>query len=684
METVAPPKSGRKAGVTGTLTTQRKFWMPKKNFKREKYKMSRISLVLIFGLATVFGSGTALAQGTAAKAPAAPTKKAAAGAKSRGRAVLATDPVITIDGLCASHAPETSVCKTVVNRREFESFLKALSATTRGVEPAVYRKIAQNYFSLLLYAEAGQKAGVDKDPRFEQVMEAIRLRALGDMYRVHVTEQALQISDQEIEAYYKKNIADYEEVDLDRFQVPKNNVVNLSDVEFRAKAKQLAEDLQARAAKGEDVAKLEKEALNALGVKDNPLIQIGLRRGRFKDEEEKAIFALKQGEVTPVFDEGGLWMFFKRTSRETLTFEEVKSEIRGVLYRDKTAGLEKALHDAVHVDYNQAYFATSPTAFNDASNAASSGGNSTTKKEVAPGDAVITLHGLCGSQKPETGSCTRVITREQFEPLLKMALMNARNVTGAIPRAIAEGYVDDLIYADAAEKAGLDKDSRLPGVMKMVRQRALGDLYRLREEETARNIPKEEIEADYQKNLAGFEELTLSHISVLRQRPKAPSDADFEAKAKQLAGDLHERAAKGEDMEKLQLEVYEKLGVRNPMQYYIDQGIKTPPASSMKPIRRGEMEQKTEAELFALKPGQISSVREFPTAYVIYKLESRRTIPLEEVTAEISQKLYQKKLVELMTPVVPVRAEYNERYFAAFAPKSEVASQAEQKAVSQR
>lgn len=625
--------------------------------------MSRISLVLIFGLATVFSLEAALAQGTAQKAPAAPTK-AAAGAKSKGRAVLATDPVITLEGFCAGATSEAGACRTLVSRRDFESFLKALSATTAGVEPSVYRKIAQNYFSLLLYAESGQRAGVDKDARFEQVMEAIRLRALADMYRVQLTEKAQHIPDAEVEAYYKKNIADYEEVDLDRFQVPKNNMANLSDVEFRSKAKQLAEELRLRAVKGEDVTKLEKEALNALGLKESSNVQIGLRRGQFKEEDEKTIFALQQGEVTPVLDAGGLWMFFKRTSRETLPFEMVKNEIHGTLYSDKTVGLDKALHDAVHADYNEAYFATSPTAFQNAANGASSVGNSTAKKEIAPGDAVITIHGLCRSQKPETGPCTRVITREQFEPLLRIALINATTPTSAIPRSIAEGYVNDLIYADAAEKAGIDKDARLPGVMMLVRQRAFGDLYRLKEDEKARDIPKEGIEAYYQKNSADFEELTLTHISVPRQRPRIPSDADFEAKAKRLAYELQERAIAGEDMEKLQKEVYQTLGLQSPYADYEARGIKTPPVSSLKPIRRGNMEQKTEAELFALKPGEITSVREFPTAYVIYKLESRRMIPLEEVTAEISMKIYQQNMATLMKPLGSVQARYNERYFS--------------------
>jgi hypothetical protein len=76
------------------------------------------------------------------------------------------------------------------------------------------------------------------------------------------------------------------------------------------------------------------------------------------------------------------------------------------------------------------------------------------------------------------------------------------------------------------------------------------------------------------------------------------------------------------------------------------------------------MEQKTEGELFELKPDQITSVREFPTAYVIYKLESRRTIPLAEATPEISQKLYQQNIATLMKPLAAVQARYNERYFS--------------------
>lgn len=98
------------------------------------------------------------------------------------------------------------------------------------------------------------------------------------------------------------------------------------------------------------------------------------------------------------------------------------------------------------------------------------------------------------------------------------------------------------------------------------------------------------------------------------------------------------------------------------------------------------MEQMTETELFALKPGQITSVREFPTAYVIYKLQSRRTIPLQEVTPEISRKLYQQNLAKVMKPLASVQARYSERYFSPSGggPVSAAQSGAAQKAVAQR
>ena len=105
--------------------------------------MPRIPFVLI--LIATAALAQKVPQQTAPKLPIA----VLAAEKSKAKVVAPTDAVITIQGLCTVSAESkpasgAGVCKAVVSRRDFDSFLKALSATTRGVEPSVYYKVAQN------------------------------------------------------------------------------------------------------------------------------------------------------------------------------------------------------------------------------------------------------------------------------------------------------------------------------------------------------------------------------------------------------------------------------------------------------------------------------------------------------------------------------------------------------------
>jgi hypothetical protein len=519
--------------------------------------------------------------------------------------------------------------------------------------------MAEVYSTLLVSSGAGERAGVDKDPRFEQMLRITRLRALARMYRSQQFNAAINIPVEEIDTYYKKNINSFEEVDLDRFLLPKDNPANLSDEAFREKSKKLAEALHARAVKGEDIAKLEKEGLEALGEPGPPIIAVGVRRGQVEEKADKEIFALGPGQVTSVLDERGLRMFFKRTDRKFLSRDTVKSEIIGTLFREKLDTLDKRLHDGVKVDYNEAYFGPSPEkkAVVDAKSPAST--TSKQQKSVAAGDPVITIHGVCGSDRPDSSSnsCTVIVTREQFDPLLKLAVLTASNANPASARSVAKEYVDTVIYAKAAERAGIDKDRRMNDLTELARQRALSDMYRLKLDEKAHHASNDEIKAQYTSHLSSFDEVKLSHVSVLKSNPLRPHDADFSERAKKLATELRERAAHGEDMEKLQKEAYEKLGLKNP------------PAALMLPLRRGSLEQQTEREIYGLKSGQVTTIKDIPSAYVFYRLESRRTVPLEEAKNEISYFLYRQKLQKLVKSASEgIRVEYNDNYFSSIAP----------------
>src|SRR6185312_11966992 len=100
---------------------------------RGSKRMPRIPFVLI--LIATAALAQKVPQQTAPKSPSA----VLSAKKSTAKIVAPTDPVITIQGLCSSAskpASGASVCKTTVSRRDFEIFLNALSATTRGVEPS--------------------------------------------------------------------------------------------------------------------------------------------------------------------------------------------------------------------------------------------------------------------------------------------------------------------------------------------------------------------------------------------------------------------------------------------------------------------------------------------------------------------------------------------------------------------
>jgi PPIC-type PPIASE domain len=287
------------------------------------------------------------------------------------------------------------------------------------------------------------------------------------------------------------------------------------------------------------------------------------------------------------------------------------------------------------------------------------------KKTAEPGrvvpstEPVITIHGLCdpqGERAAMEGSCKTAITRKQFEFMLETLRATSRDIQPEMRRNAAEGYAELLVYSDAAKKAGLERDPRFERVMRLTLMRALADMYRQQRDEQAHNISPEEIQADYKKNIAGFEEFQLSRITLPKNNPANLNDLEFRAKAQHLAGDLHERAVKGEDLDKLQKTAFETLGV------------KTPPATRMVPVRRGSFDPETEAEILALKPGHVTKVVEVPGAYIFYRLESRRTASLEEVNGEISRRLTREKLDRLTNALTgSVKVDYNDLYFGSAA-----------------
>jgi hypothetical protein len=284
--------------------------------------------------------------------------------------------------------------------------------------------------------------------------------------------------------------------------------------------------------------------------------------------------------------------------------------------------------------------------------------------ELPPETPVISIKGLCPAENspavsnkvPSTNDCAMTVTRQKFDNLVKAFNTNNQAVTPAQRRNLGQSYVELLIFSEAAKAAGIENTPAFVEVMRVLRMKTLGDLYRNQLAEQYRNPSQQEIEDYYKANQEKFEGAKLTRIFIPTNDPDpqatAEKKADYQKKAPQVADDIQARAAKGEDMSKLQKEAYTTLAI-----------AATPPTTDLGLARHGTFPPKIEQEIFSHKAGEVFRSDE-GTGHMIYRVDSRQTSPLESVKAEITQQLFRQKM-EAKTKELneAVHAQYDERYF---------------------
>jgi bifunctional DNA-binding transcriptional regulator/antitoxin component of YhaV-PrlF toxin-antitoxin module len=290
------------------------------------------------------------------------------------------DPVITLKGFCADPTQQGDACKTVISRAQFEKLSEALQPK---MSPAMRRQMATAYARMLRMTTVAEKRGLDKEPKFDEMMYFARMQILSQQLGRLLQEDSAKVSDSDIEDYYKKNEASYEQATVARIFVPRTKqivnsavapkpgaktatdgaatVPNPSPTEAQKQAaeeamKKLAANLRERAAKGEDPDKLEKEAYAAAGLQGNPpTTKMERVRRTTLPANHHEVMDLKPGDVSAVIsDTNSGFYIYKMVSKETLPLEGVKVEIRNAIssqrYRDSMQAFQG------NVDLNDAYF----------------------------------------------------------------------------------------------------------------------------------------------------------------------------------------------------------------------------------------------------------------------------------------------------------------------------------------
>lgn len=294
---------------------------------------------------------------TANTAPAAPIAKAPAGAAST---VAPSQAVITVHGVCdkapSSAASDASTCATVVTREQFEKLERALHPESEM--PAKARNnLGKLYAEYLTIAAASRKAGMEDTPEFHEFTSWMRALAASEYYRRQLQQKYSNPSQQEIDAYYREHLAEYEKAKVLRVLIPRVNPSAPKADEFDQKAHEVANTARANLAGGTDPTEVQTNTYGALGLQGPPPVDLGTKRRKdFMADEASEVFSLKAGEVTQVLTEPKNYVIYKVTSRETTPEEEIQKSISSQITEKKFKETVKSVLDSASVDLNQQYF----------------------------------------------------------------------------------------------------------------------------------------------------------------------------------------------------------------------------------------------------------------------------------------------------------------------------------------
>lgn len=243
------------------------------------------------------------------------------------------DPVITLDDFCADSTPQGGACRTVITRAQFDRLVEALQP---GMPLPLRLKVANAYARNLRMSAAAQARGLDKTAAFEEELRFARVQLLSQDLDGVLRADAKQVTDADLDQYYQQNRSSYEQATVARIFVPhEKQTGGAADAMTR-----VAADLRDRARSGEDPDTLQIEAYAQAGIArpaaDTKIDKV--RRSSLPPSHER-VLDLAPGEVSDVFsDPAGAHFIYKMIAKQTLTLEEVKEEIRGVIagqrYRD--------------------------------------------------------------------------------------------------------------------------------------------------------------------------------------------------------------------------------------------------------------------------------------------------------------------------------------------------------------
>lgn len=276
-------------------------------------------------------------------------------------------PVITIEGVCDKGSQvgasvkgsslAKSNCATIVNREDFEELADAMQVNGNA---AKIQQLADSYAQFLVLQNEAIKLGLDKGERYKELMKFARAQILAQELDRHLQQKEIEFSEREISDYYVQNPLPFTRVSFQRIFVPQTRrtpgggAPNSSD--SAQTMKEVAQALREKAVAGQDFDSLERQAFAAAGLKGSAPTSMSPVRPSDLPAGHSQVFAMNNGEVSPVIADATGFYIYKMISQQILPLDQVKEEIPALLKARKMDKFSRKLQTSAKIVLNTAYF----------------------------------------------------------------------------------------------------------------------------------------------------------------------------------------------------------------------------------------------------------------------------------------------------------------------------------------
>ena len=209
-------------------------------------------------------------------------------------------------------------------------YLKPMTETAEGKKEMLDTMVVRE-----LIMQQAQKDGIDKSPAVAAKLEDLKKRVIVEAFLKKKVEESANISDADLQAFYKKNEDKFKTGD----QIRASHIL----VKTEPEAKEIEKQLKG-GAKFEDLAK--KHSIDGAAAKGGDLGWFG--KGSMLPDFEKVAFSLKEGTTSGIVQTKFGYHIIKATGKRpagTRSFEEVKDQIKAAVAPEKQQETFKKLKE---------------------------------------------------------------------------------------------------------------------------------------------------------------------------------------------------------------------------------------------------------------------------------------------------------------------------------------------------